>query len=73
MGLAYTYRMWRDIPKSIMSLDNYSSISLINVDVKILAYTLAQRLKIVFPNIVIAGHKGYAEKIQWIEYVEISV
>jgi hypothetical protein len=35
-----------------LSLDNYRPITLLNTDAKILAYTIAQRLKEVLPSII---------------------
>ena len=35
-----------------LSLDNYRPITLLNTDTKILAYTIAQRLKEVLPSII---------------------
>ena len=43
------------------SLDNYRPITLLNVDVKILAYTLAERLKKVLPQIIHSDQKGYVK------------
>jgi hypothetical protein len=36
-----------------LSLDNYRPITLLNTDTKILAYTIAQRLKEVVPSIIL--------------------
>ena len=42
-----------------LSLDNYRPITLLNTDTKILAYTIAQRLKEVLPSIIHSDQKGY--------------
>ena len=42
-----------------LSLDNYRPITLLNYDVKLLAYSLAQRLKTVIPKIIHTDQKGY--------------
>jgi hypothetical protein len=41
-----------------LSLDNYRPITLLNTDTKILAYTIAQRLKEVLPSIIHSDQKG---------------
>ena len=40
-------------------LDNYRPISLLNVDLKLLSYTLAQRLKKILPKIINEDQTGY--------------
>ena len=42
-----------------LSLNNYRPITLLNYDVKLLAYALAQRLKQVLPKIIHTDQKGY--------------
>ena len=44
-----------------LSLDNYRPITLLNTDTKILAYTIAQRLKEVLPSIIHSDQKGYVK------------
>jgi hypothetical protein len=44
-----------------LSLDNYHPITLLNTDTKILAYTIAQRLKEVLPSIIHSDQKGYVK------------
>ena len=42
-----------------MKLDNYKPISLLSVDLKLLSYTLAQRLKKILPKLIIEDQTGY--------------
>ena len=42
-----------------MCLDNYRPITLLNVDAKIIAYSLAQRIKKVLPKIIHGDQNGY--------------
>jgi hypothetical protein len=42
-------------------LYNYRPITLLNTDAKILAYTIAQRLKEVLPSIIHSDQKGYVK------------
>lgn len=42
-----------------LSLENYRPITLLNYDVKLIAYVIAQRLKSVLPNIIHNDQKGY--------------
>jgi hypothetical protein len=42
-----------------LNLDNYRPISLLNVDLKILPYVLAQRLKNLLPKILNEDQTGY--------------
>jgi hypothetical protein len=44
-----------------LSLDNYRPISLLNVDLKILSYVLAQRLKNLLPKIINEDQTGYVK------------
>jgi hypothetical protein len=44
-----------------LSLDNYRPITLLNTDTKILAYTIAQRLKEVLPSIIHLDQKGHVK------------
>ena len=43
------------------SLDNYRPITLLNIDTKLIAYTLAQRLKNVLPLIISLDQTGYVK------------
>jgi hypothetical protein len=56
--LSYSKIFYRIDP---LSLDNYRPITLLNTDTKILAYTIAQRLKEVLPSIIHSDQKGYAK------------
>ena len=42
-----------------LSLDNYRPITLLNVDTKLMAYALAQRLKMVLSKIIHSDQNGY--------------
>ena len=42
-------------------MDNYRPITLLNYDVKLLAYALAQRLKAVLPKIIHSDQKGFVK------------
>ena len=42
-----------------LSLDNYRPITLLNVDTKLMAYALAQRLKLVLSKIIHSDQNGY--------------
>ena len=42
-----------------LKLDNYRPISVLNVDLKLLSYTLAQRLKKILPKLVNEDQTGY--------------
>jgi hypothetical protein len=44
-------------------LDNYRPISLLNVDLKLIAHILAQRLKKVLPKIINVDQTGYVKHI----------
>jgi len=44
-----------------LSLDNYRPITLLNTDTKLLAYTIAQKLKEVLPSIIHSYQKGYVK------------
>lgn len=44
-----------------LNLDNYRPISLLNVDLKILSYVLAQRLKNLLPKIINEDQTGYVK------------
>lgn len=44
-----------------LNLDNYRPITLLNVDVKIIAYALAQRLKPILPKIIHNDQNGYVK------------
>ena len=44
-----------------LSLDNYRPITLLNVDTKLIAYTLAQRLKPVLSKIINSDQNGYVK------------
>jgi hypothetical protein len=44
-----------------LNLDNYHPISLLNVDLKILSYVLAQRLKNLLPKIINEDQTGYVK------------
>jgi hypothetical protein len=44
-----------------LNLDNYRPISLLNVDLKILSYVLAQRLKKLLPKIINEDQTGYVK------------
>ena len=44
-----------------LSLDNYRPITLLNYDVKLLAYALAQRIKPLLPKIINTDQKGYVK------------
>jgi hypothetical protein len=42
-----------------LKLDNYRPISLLNVDLKLFSYTLAQRLKKILPKFINEDQTGY--------------
>lgn len=44
-----------------LTLDNYRPITLLNYDLKLMAYALAQRLKNVLPKIIHSDQKGYVK------------
>ena len=44
-----------------LSLNNYRPITLLNIDTKLLAYVLAQRLKKVLPSIISLDQTGYVK------------
>ena len=46
-----------------MSLDNYRPISLLNIDMKLLSYALAQRLKKILPKFIKEDQTGYVKNI----------
>jgi hypothetical protein len=49
-------------------LDNYRPISLLNVDLKLLSYVLAQHLKKVLEKIVNNDQTGYIKKqVHWLQ------
>jgi hypothetical protein len=45
-----------------LKLDNYRPISLLIVDLKLLSYTLAQRLKKILPKLINEDQTGYIKK-----------
>ena len=42
-------------------LDNYRPITLLNVDTKLLAYSIAQRVKNILPKIISTDQNGYVK------------